>query len=106
MRYCFSMANSSPLYSEDVIMSSFTDEHGVVHQVGCKQFVNISDPEFAKNHFPDPEQYTLQNQIDAGINLQEVPSPFAGGAPSDVEAAQDAALEYLENDDNFKKEDN
>lgn len=100
------MAKSFPLFSEDVVMSSFTDEYGIAHQIGNKQRVNISDPDYAKDHFPDPEQYTLQNQIDAGINLQEVPSPFIGGTPLDVEAAQDAALDYLENDDNFKKDDN
>lgn len=99
-------ALSYPLFSEDIVTSSFTDENGVVHNMGVKSRVNISSPEYALEHFPNPVDYTLQNQLDAGVALQDVPSPFMSQRPNDVESAVDTALDVLSDDNNFKQKDN
>lgn len=104
MLHSFAFAKSTPFYSDDIIVSSFTDENGVVHNMGVKNRVNISSPEYAREHFPNPSDYTLQNQLDAGLALHEVPSPFMG--PSDVDEALDKAIEVLSDDNNFKQKDN
>lgn len=103
MRHFFNFCPSQPFYSDDIVSSFVTDEHGIVHKMGVSQRVNISSVEYAKEHFPDPQQYNLQNLLDAGVNLQSVASPLSG-APIDVDSTVDSAIDFLSDDNNFKTE--
>ena len=93
-------ACSTPLFSEDII-SSPKEINGQVHHVGELVKVNISSPDYAEKHFPNPEDYTLDNLIASGAPLNEVASPLAGEVIDAVPVA-DAAVQYLGDDENFR----
>lgn len=45
--------------------------NGTTHLIGDKKTIDLCSEEFAKNHFPNPKDYTLENLIKSGANLQE-----------------------------------
>lgn len=65
--------NESP--SKEMLSEEYTHEeqiiNGQAHTIGTKKTINLCDDNFAKEHFPNPDDYTLENLIKSGANLQE-----------------------------------
>lgn len=95
------LAPSNPLFSEDIVSQEVTI-NGHTHLMGEKKVVNISSSDFAESHFPNPKDYTLDNLIKSGAPLEEVPSPYLGGTPNNLEDTLGDVMNTLSNDDNFK----
>lgn len=61
--------------SEKITSEEFEHEeqvkNGSLHLIGTKKTINLCNDEWAKNHFPNPKDYTLENLIKSGANLQE-----------------------------------
>ena len=61
--------------SKQMLSEEYTHEdqviNGQAHTIGTKKTINLCDDNFAKEHFPNPNDYTLENLIKSGANLQE-----------------------------------
>lgn len=86
---------------QDLLMNP-VEVDGVVHHLGEFKSVNISSSDYCREHFPNPDDYTLENLMKSGAQLDEVASPFIGGTPQGLDSAVSDSLDYLNNDENFK----
>lgn len=77
-RFRNSYTNYEDGKSEEIISEEYTHSeekvNGQIHKMGTKKNVNLCSNTFAENHFPNPKDYTLENLIKSGANLQEVNS--------------------------------
>lgn len=93
--------SSTPIMSEELVSTPVVI-NGVEHLMGQKKLVNLSSPDYAKEHFPNPEDYNLDNLIKSGAPLNEVSSPLLANTPNDVDDVAIDMIDKLSDDNNFK----
>ena len=74
---------SKPIESEEYEHTE-KEINGQVHLVGDKKTINLCSDTWAKNHFPNPKDYTLENLIKSGANLRETTAEI-GNTESELE---------------------
>lgn len=66
--------------SKSILSKEYThtekEINGQIHLIGDEKTIDLCNDEWAKNHFPDPKTYTLENLIKSGANLQETNVEF------------------------------
>lgn len=75
VRFRNSKSNYKGTPSKTILSEEYThtekEINGDIHMIGTKKMVNLCDETFAKNHFPNPKDYTLENLLASGANLKE-----------------------------------
>lgn len=75
LRFRNSKSNYKDTESKTLLSTEYTHTekviNGTTHLIGDKKTINLCSEEFAKNHFPNPKDYTLDNLLKSGASLQE-----------------------------------
>lgn len=83
--HTFRHIHTKTLIPDDEVITSEEYTHneemvnGQKHIIGTKKTINLCDNDWAKTHFPDPKDYTLENLINSGAGLQEVTTEIENG---------------------------
>lgn len=100
LRFRNSTSNYKETKSNEILSEEYahTEENikGQVHNMGTKKLVNLCNNQFAENHFPNPKDYTLENLIKSGANLQEVNSTIEQNDEQVIADAERLSNKYNE----------